>query len=151
MRVQSLGWEYPLEDEMATQSSIFTWKIQWTEESGKLQSIGLQSLTGWSMRVPCTKSMDMNLSKLQEISGGPQNLEGFSPGIQSLTWLSDWTATTRSTSAFILPEYTWVGVVRGQLEGLKSPKWPHSPGRWFVLATDWDFCFSTWVLVFLLL
>ena len=79
MRVQSLGWEYPLEEEMATQSSIFTWKIQWTEESGKLQSIGLQSLTGWSMRVPRTKSMDMNLSKLREISGGQQNLEGFSP------------------------------------------------------------------------
>ena len=40
--VQSLGWEDPLEKEMATHSSILTWKIPWTEESGGLQSMGLQ-------------------------------------------------------------------------------------------------------------
>ena len=39
-RVQSLGWEDPLEKEMATHSSIFAWKSPWTEESGGLQSIG---------------------------------------------------------------------------------------------------------------
>ena len=42
-RVQSLGWEDPLEKEMATHSSILAWKIPWTEEPGKLQSMGLQS------------------------------------------------------------------------------------------------------------
>ena len=41
-RVQSLGWEDPLEKGMATDSSILTWKIPWTEESGELQSMGLQ-------------------------------------------------------------------------------------------------------------
>ena len=41
-RVQSLGWEDPLEKEMATHSSILAWKIPWTEEPGKLQSIGSQ-------------------------------------------------------------------------------------------------------------
>ena len=40
--VQSLGWEDPLEEEMATQSSILAWKIPWTEEPGELQSMGLQ-------------------------------------------------------------------------------------------------------------
>ena len=40
--VRSLGWEDPLEKEMATHSSILTWKIPWTEEPGKLQSMGLQ-------------------------------------------------------------------------------------------------------------
>ena len=40
--VQSLGWENPLEKEMATQSSILAWRIPWTEESGGLQSMGLQ-------------------------------------------------------------------------------------------------------------
>ena len=35
-RVQSLGWEDPLEKRMATQSSILTWKIPWTEEPGGL-------------------------------------------------------------------------------------------------------------------
>ena len=40
--VQSLGWEDPLEKEMATHSSIFAWKIPWMEEPGRQQSIGLQ-------------------------------------------------------------------------------------------------------------
>ena len=39
--VQSLGWEDPLEKEMATHSSILAWKIPWTEEPGGLQSMGL--------------------------------------------------------------------------------------------------------------
>ena len=43
--VQSLGWEDPLEKEMATHSSILAWKIPWTEVPGGLQSIGLQSQT----------------------------------------------------------------------------------------------------------
>ena len=42
--VQFLGWEDPLEKEMATHSSILTWKIPWTEAPGKLQSVGLQEL-----------------------------------------------------------------------------------------------------------
>ena len=38
--VQSLGWEDPLEKVMATHSSILAWKIPWTEEPGRLQSMG---------------------------------------------------------------------------------------------------------------
>ena len=41
-QVQSLGWEDPLEKEMATHSSILAWRIPWTEELGRLQSTGLQ-------------------------------------------------------------------------------------------------------------
>ena len=41
-RVQSLSWEDPLEEEMATHSSILAWRIPWTKEPGRLQSIGLQ-------------------------------------------------------------------------------------------------------------
>ena len=40
--VQSLGWEDPLEKEMATHSSTLAWKIPWTEEPGRLQSMGSQ-------------------------------------------------------------------------------------------------------------
>ena len=40
--VRSLGQEDPLEKEMATHSSIFAWRIPWTEESGGLQSMGSQ-------------------------------------------------------------------------------------------------------------
>ena len=41
-RVQSLGQEDPLEEGMATYSSVLAWRIPWTEEPGGLQSIGLQ-------------------------------------------------------------------------------------------------------------
>ena len=41
-QVQSLGWEDPLEKEMATHSSILAWRIPWTEGPGGLQSMGLQ-------------------------------------------------------------------------------------------------------------
>ena len=41
-QVQSLGWEDLLEKEMATHSSIHAWKIPWTEEPGRLQSMGSQ-------------------------------------------------------------------------------------------------------------
>ena len=40
--VQSLGWEYPLEKEMAIHSSTIAWKIPWTEEPGRLLSMGSQ-------------------------------------------------------------------------------------------------------------
>ena len=43
-QVQSLGWEDPLEKEMATHSSTFAWKIPWTEEHGTLQSMGSQKV-----------------------------------------------------------------------------------------------------------
>ena len=42
MQVQSLGWEDPLEEGMATHSSILAWRITWTEKPGGLQSMGLQ-------------------------------------------------------------------------------------------------------------
>ena len=41
-QVQSLGWEDPLEKEMAIHSSTIAWKIPWTEEPGRLQSMGWQ-------------------------------------------------------------------------------------------------------------
>ena len=42
--VQSLGREDPLEKEMANHSSILAWEIPWTEELGRLQSMGLQGV-----------------------------------------------------------------------------------------------------------
>ena len=41
-QVRSLGWEDPLEQEMAIRSSTIAWKIPWTEEPGGLQSMGSQ-------------------------------------------------------------------------------------------------------------
>ena len=41
-QVQSLGQEDPMENEMATHSSVLAWRIPWTEEPGGLQSMGSQ-------------------------------------------------------------------------------------------------------------
>ena len=41
MQLRPLGWEDPLEEEMATHSSILAWKIPWTEEPDGLQSMGV--------------------------------------------------------------------------------------------------------------
>ena len=43
-RVQSLGWNDALEKGMAIHSSTLAWRIPWTEETGRLQSMGLQRL-----------------------------------------------------------------------------------------------------------
>ena len=42
MQFRSPGWEDPLEKEMVTHSNIFAWKIPWTEEPGRLQSMRTQ-------------------------------------------------------------------------------------------------------------
>ena len=44
-QVRSLGWEDPLEEEMATHFSILAWRIPWTEEPDGLQSMGSKSRT----------------------------------------------------------------------------------------------------------
>ena len=51
-----LGWEYPLEKEMATHSSILAWKIPWTEEAGGLQSME-------SQRVGTTEQLTLLLTE----------------------------------------------------------------------------------------
>ena len=43
-QVRSLGWEDPLQKEMATHSSVLAWRISWTEEPGRLLSMGLQRI-----------------------------------------------------------------------------------------------------------
>ena len=50
------GWEDPLEEEMATHSTIFAWKIPWTEKPGRLQSMGSQRVRddrAHTHRFPC--------------------------------------------------------------------------------------------------
>ena len=55
-QIQSLGLEDPLNKGMATHSSILAWRILWTEEPGRLQSMGQQDLdmTEWLTLFPCS-------------------------------------------------------------------------------------------------
>ena len=67
--VLSLGQEDPLEKEMANHSSTLAWKIPWTEEAGRLQSIGLQRVrhdwaTSLSLSLPHRQADSLPLSYL---------------------------------------------------------------------------------------
>ena len=55
MWVRSLGWEDPLGEEMVTHSNILAWRIPWTEEPGRLQSMGSQRV-GQDWAHTCRKS-----------------------------------------------------------------------------------------------
>ena len=62
--VRSLGWEDPLEEEMATYTSIIAWRIPWREEPGRLQSMGLQrvghgGVTSLSLSLSALKLEDL--------------------------------------------------------------------------------------------
>ena len=54
MQVQFLGWEAPLEKDMATHPSILAWKMPWTEEPGGLQSTGSQRVGHDWVTFTCT-------------------------------------------------------------------------------------------------
>ena len=61
-RVQSLGREDPLEEEMATHSSTLAWKIPWTEEPGRLRSMGSQRVRqDWGTSLHFTISKTNNV------------------------------------------------------------------------------------------
>ena len=66
-QVQSLGWEDPLEKEMATHSGTLAWKIPWMEEPGRLQSMG-------SQRVRHNWATSLSLSRLKKIINSFLNL-----------------------------------------------------------------------------
>ena len=56
-RVRSLGWEDPLEKEMAIHSRAIAWKISWTEEPGRLQPMGSQRVGhDWATSLPFTST-----------------------------------------------------------------------------------------------
>ena len=60
--VQSLGWEDPLEEGMATNSSILAWRIPWTEEPGSLQSMG-STRVGYDLATQPTNQLTMEIEK----------------------------------------------------------------------------------------
>ena len=65
--VQSLGWEDPLEKEMAIHSSTIAWKIPWTEEPGRLQSMGSPRVRhDWATSLHLSKSCITVAEKLGE-------------------------------------------------------------------------------------
>ena len=79
-RVRSLGWEDPLEKEMAIHSSTIAWKIPWTEEPGRLQSMGSQRVGhDWVTSRSWRKKWQPTPEFLPGKSHGQRNLVGYSP------------------------------------------------------------------------
>ena len=75
--VLSLGWEDPLEKEMATHSSTLAWRIPWMEEPGRLQSMGLQSRTRLS---GFTSLATVPLSRGLWAASSPERVSWRAPG-----------------------------------------------------------------------
>ena len=66
--VQSLGQEDPLEKEMAIHSSTIDWKIPWTEEPGRLQSVGLQRVgRDWATSLSLSKCLKNNMFAFDKV------------------------------------------------------------------------------------
>ena len=89
-QVQSLGWEEPLEQEMASHSNTFAWRIPWTEDTGGLQSMGLQGVgCDWAYTNTHTHTHTHTYTQTHSDTAGnlkPRNCHGpgpvLSPGHQ---------------------------------------------------------------------
>ena len=78
--VRSLGWEDPLEKEMADHSSTLALKIPWMEEPGRLQSMGSQRIwQGWATSVNCKRSNQSILGNQPWIFNGRTDAEAEAP------------------------------------------------------------------------
>ena len=96
-RVQSLGQEDPLEEEVTTHSNILAWEIQWTEEPGGLQSMGLRRVRrDWASNSTATKAA---VSSHWTIFVSACSEEGRpSTRHMSLPWRLQWSRCLPSTS-----------------------------------------------------
>ena len=81
-----LGQEDPLEDGMATHSSILAWRIPWTEEPGRLQSMGSQRVRHSRSDLACTHASFDNQKHLQTVPNVPRGEEmgEFTPSCELL-------------------------------------------------------------------
>ena len=86
-QVPSLGWEDPLEEEMAMHSAILAWKIPWTEEPGGLQSRGSQSRKQLSQQH--TQAHLQPTPTPTQVQCDPRPKLGFTSSLcHSLTWIT---------------------------------------------------------------
>ena len=122
-QVQSLGREDPLEEETATHSSILAWRIPWTEEPGRLQSMGLPSRTWLSVHAHAHARTHTHIHTHRKVN------------LQRKTTNKDWLimAEISRNYPWIHPEngsrihYSWS--LRDTLQ-CRSPHWQNSQKEW---------------------
>ena len=130
--VRSLGWEDPLEKEMANHSSTLAWKIPWTEKPGRLQSTGLKRVGhDWAT------SLSLSFHSLsQGFSGGTSGKETtcqcrrqkrcrFYPWVGKIPWRSAW----QPISVFLSGESSWTEEPGG-LQFTESQRVGHDWSNW---------------------
>ena len=91
-QVQSLVWEDPLEKEMAIYSSTIAWKIPWTEEPGRLQSMGLQRV-GHDWATSLSLSVESQTGRI-----------GLLSRIRT-SWFSEWSKSEREKQTLCINSY----------------------------------------------
>ena len=118
--VQSLGWEDPLEKEMATHSSILAWKIPWTEKPGRLQSMGLQeSDTTEQLYFPFELPLWLRWYK---ICLQCRRL-GFDFWVGKIPWRREWQPTPVFLPGEIHGQKSLMGYSPGGHKGLDTNEW----------------------------
>ena len=147
--VWSLGWEDPLEEEIATHSGILAWEISWTEERGGLQSMGFQRIgqnwitehtcmQDWS-RVSFVRCIGLRRER-QGIEGvRGQSKAGWSKGVY-MTWLHGWLSQTLPLITVCFPSRSSVKLLKSStyesltpclgLGGLEA--YLKSPCKWLI-------------------
>ena len=122
--VQSLGWEDPLEKGMVTYSSILAWRIPWTEDPGRLQSMGSQRVG---------HDFHFHVKVLSPLKGFPddsavKNLPmcrrhrrlGFDPWVETIPWMRKW----QPTPVFLTRKIAWTEE-SGRLQSMGSQRVGH--------------------------
>ena len=145
-------WEDPLEEGMATHSSILAWRIPWTEKPGRLQSIGLQKVRHNSSDLAHVQRITGSQDKLQT-TDLYQNLKGLSTTKPSSSFSdSPWTPfVLPSCPRIYSPEFScWVCVLlkwspemRCNLPFFLFYKWAKEdlsvgPYIAYIFTTSWD-------------
>ena len=93
--VQSLGWEGPLEKEMATHASILAWRIPWMEKAGELQSTGSQRVRHdftftFSGKKICLPMKEVQETWVQSLGREDPLEEGMSTHCSIRAWKIPW-------------------------------------------------------------
>ena len=125
--IQSLGQEDPLEKEMSTHSSILAWRIPWTEEPGRLQSMGLQRVRhDWASWLSFFKDRKRPQKKWSQGKGLRGNF------LQSCYMFNNWP---------FFPPGSWVQWPPGPLLCVSlvfqflHDAWIHTCGGWAICPT----------------
>ena len=118
---RSLGWEDPLEYEVATHSSNLTWKISWTEEPGSQQSMGVtKSRHNWAME-PWNQTHNMSEFCLYWLPLVFQKCSPYPPSLRSFAGLLH-------VTPYFFP--SWHSIILNSLTVLPSKDGPRLPSFW---------------------